>query len=121
MQHCWWAADRAAVGLETGTRRIAFKQLPDLAAAVPWGGAVPEEGTAVIHEMHQDCVTELPEKALLLASSLKTRVEIWAYQSHVLGIQGAFPKLLTLETGFSSFETREEGRSRVKSMQCCLI
>lgn len=93
------------MGLETGTRRIAFKQLPDLAAALPWGGAIPEEGTAVIHEMHQDCVTELPEKALLLASSPKTRVEVWAYQSHVLGIQGELLLLLTLDTGIQSWET----------------
>ena len=34
---------------------------------------------------------ELPKDATLLASSPKTRVEVWAYDSHVLCIQGESP------------------------------
>ncbi len=42
----------------------------------------------MIHESHQDCVTELPEGSIHLASSGDTRVEVWAYGDHVLCIQG---------------------------------
>ncbi len=84
-------AGRAPVGLEIGTRRIVFQQLQDLARGLPWGHALPEDGSVVVHEIHQDCVLELPKDATLLASSPKTRVEVWAYDSHVLCIQGESP------------------------------
>lgn len=76
------------MGLEVGTRRMTFEELPNLVNAIPWGRAIPKDGTAVVHEIHQDCVLDLPESAVLLASSPKTRVEVWAYQHHVLCIQG---------------------------------
>ncbi len=67
---------------------MVFQELPNLAHTLPWGNALPKDGTVTVHEIHQDCVLELPEKAVLLASSPKTRVEVWAYQNHVLCIQG---------------------------------
>ncbi|EIE22629.1 class I glutamine amidotransferase-like protein [Coccomyxa subellipsoidea C-169] len=82
------SAGRALVGLEIGTCRIVFQQLPDLARGLPWGHALPEDGSIIVHEIHQDCVLELPKDATLLASSPKTRVEVWAYDNHVLCIQG---------------------------------
>ena len=90
-------AGRAPVGLEIGTRRVAFQQLPDLAISLPWGRAIPaaEEGV-VIHEIHQDCVLVLPKGAMLLASSPKTRVEAWAYQDFILCVQGEAPALMWL-------------------------
>ncbi len=77
------------MGLETGTRSVAWAAQPDLASAPAWAAALPAGQAVVIHEMHQDCVQGLPEGARLLASSQRTEVEAWCYGGHVLCIQGA--------------------------------
>ena len=83
--HC---AERAKIHYEIGTRHILFSESACSELKTSWAAACPKAGELVIHESHQDCVTRLPEGAVLLASSKDTRVEVWALGDHVLCIQG---------------------------------
>ena len=81
-------AERANIHYEIGTRHILFSESACSELQASWAAACPKVGQLVIHESHQDCVTRLPEGAVLLASSQDTRVEVWALGDHVLCIQG---------------------------------
>ena len=81
-------AERAKIQYEIGTRHIRFSEPACSELRASWAAACPKTGELVIHESHQDCVTQLPEGATLLASSQDTRVEVWALGDHVLCIQG---------------------------------
>ena len=81
-------AARAKIDYEIGTRHIHFSEAACAQLDTPWAEACPKSGQLLVHESHQDCVTELPEGATLLASSQDTRVEVWTYRDHVLCIQG---------------------------------
>lgn len=89
------AAARAKIHYEIGTRHIYWSEAACSKLDTPWAEACPKNGQQVIHESHQDCVTELPEGAVLLASSRDTIVEVWAYREHVLCIQGKSWESLT--------------------------
>lgn len=93
LQVCWLTtafttAARAKIDYEIGTRHIQFSEAACATLETPWAEACPKTGQLVVHESHQDCVTELPEGATLLASSQDTRVEVWTCRDHVLCIQG---------------------------------
>ncbi len=79
---------------EIGTRHIHFSKAVCSRMKTPWVAACPKDGQLIVHESHQDCVTRLPEGAFLLASSQDTRVEVWAFEDHVLCIQGEHGKQL---------------------------
>ena len=106
-----WRAGRAGVGLETGTRRVVFAAEPNQASSLRWWPALLQGGYLFVHEMHQDCVQELPEGATLLASSERTEVEAWSLGTHILCIQGdcmclchlLFPPLLGDSHAIRSF------------------
>ena len=87
-RHWLACAERAKIQYEIGTRHIIFSELACSELQSSWAAACPKTGELVIHESHQDCVTRLPEGAVLLASSQDTRVEVWALGDHVLCIQG---------------------------------
>ena len=82
------SAERAKIHYEIGTRHIIFSESACSELQTSWAAACPKTGELVIHESHQDCVTQLPEGGVLLASSQDTRVEVWALGDCVLCIQG---------------------------------
>ena len=92
-------AERAKIHYEIGTRHILFSESACSELQASWAAACPKGGELVIHESHQDCVTRLPEGAVLLASSRDTRVEVWALGDHVLCIQGQMKAACTPRPG----------------------
>ena len=67
---------------------MVFPPQPQLTSALPWASALPLGKNLFVHEMHQDCVQELPQGATLLGSSERTEVEAWSLGNHILCIQG---------------------------------
>ncbi|RCV05200.1 hypothetical protein SETIT_1G063900v2 [Setaria italica] len=69
---------RARGGWDVGVKKVTFVQ--DSLEGL--------NSTASLIEVHQDEVWEVPPGATVLASSEKTRVEVFAVGEHALGIQG---------------------------------
>ncbi|KAL4588572.1 hypothetical protein LXL04_001464 [Taraxacum kok-saghyz] len=73
---------RAVSGGDLGVRII------NVSSSTHFFGNLKTPTTLSVIKCHQDEVHELPSDAEVLASSDKTRVEMFRYQDHIMGVQG---------------------------------
>ncbi|PON71811.1 Glutamine amidotransferase [Parasponia andersonii] len=73
---------RSISGWDIGTRTVHFSSSSKLVQSVKMPALLS------IYEIHRDEVWELPPKAERIAWSDKTRVEMFRYGDHIMGIQG---------------------------------
>jgi len=78
--------DKSNTGWDIGFREVHF--MKDLTQSYSYLDHHEMSSFLCIIEVHQDEVYEVPVGAEVIASSDKTRVEIFAIANHILGIQG---------------------------------